>query len=98
MVAINRWRSMGLFRRKTNGVWLLKPQVAGWSLARPWCIFHLMTGLLVEWENQVWVHITVEIFSHDKVVFTKHLLPDTLRLLYPPYVGFKENLIKKLLA
>lgn len=41
---------------------------------------------------------SVEIFSHDKVVFTKHLLPDTLRLLYPPYVGFKENLIKKLLA
>lgn len=41
---------------------------------------------------------SVENFSHDKVVFTKHLLPDTLRLLYPPYVGFKENLIKKLLA
>lgn len=41
---------------------------------------------------------SVEIFSQDKVVFTKHLLPDTLRLLYPPYIGFKENLIKKLLA
>ncbi|WP_237204341.1 aldehyde dehydrogenase family protein [Rothia endophytica] len=41
---------------------------------------------------------SVEIFSHDKVVFTKPLLPDTLRAIYPPYRGFKENIIKKLLA
>ena len=41
---------------------------------------------------------SVENFSHDKVVFTKHLLPDTLRAIYPPYRGFKENIIKKLLA
>lgn len=37
---------------------------------------------------------SVEIFSHDKVVFTKPLLPETLRFIYPPYTGIKENLIK----
>lgn len=41
---------------------------------------------------------SVQIFSHEKTVFKKPLAPDTLRLLYPPYTGFKERLIKKLLA
>lgn len=37
---------------------------------------------------------SVEISSHDKVVFTKPLLLETLPLIYPPYTGIKENLIK----
>ena len=39
---------------------------------------------------------SVALFSHDKPVLTKPLLPDTLRMLYPPYTALRERLVRTL--
>lgn len=41
---------------------------------------------------------TVALFSHAKPVLSKPLLPDTLRLVYPPYTRGKDALVRRLLA
>lgn len=40
---------------------------------------------------------SVALFSHAKPVLTKPLVPDTLRLLYPPYTRWKSSLVRRLL-
>jgi aldehyde dehydrogenase (NAD+) len=40
---------------------------------------------------------SIETFSHTKAVLDKPLLPDTLRLAYPPFTALKERLLRRLL-
>ncbi len=39
---------------------------------------------------------SVALFSHDRPVLIKPLLPDTLRVLYPPYTALRERLLRVL--
>ncbi|AXH94819.1 aldehyde dehydrogenase family protein [Ornithinimicrobium avium] len=41
---------------------------------------------------------SVEEFSHHRSVLSKPLRPDTLRLVYPPYPGWKRPLVRRLMA
>lgn len=38
---------------------------------------------------------SVALFSHEKSVFTKPLLPDTLRLVYPPYTALRGAFVRR---
>jgi aldehyde dehydrogenase (NAD+) len=40
---------------------------------------------------------SVETFSHEKAVLTKRLVPDTLKLVYPPFTEKKDGFIRGLL-
>ncbi|WP_066038567.1 aldehyde dehydrogenase family protein [Herbiconiux solani] len=40
---------------------------------------------------------SIETFSHEKAVLTKRLVPDTLRLVYPPFTEKKDGFIRGLL-
>ena len=41
---------------------------------------------------------SVALFSHEKAVLSKPLRPDTLRVVYPPYTGLRERLVRRVVA
>jgi aldehyde dehydrogenase (NAD+) len=41
---------------------------------------------------------SIDVFSHSKSVLDKPTTPDTLSLIYPPFTGLKELVIRKFLA